>query len=55
MHVFFDQKRNEVTALRRLAGARRLDAFGSVVRSDFDPLRSDFDFLVEFDDAAPAA
>jgi hypothetical protein len=40
--------------LCRHAGARRLDAFGSVVRADFDPLRSDLDFLVEFDNAPPA-
>ena len=26
----------------------RLDIFGSAVRSDFDPTRSDLDFLVEF-------
>lgn len=36
-------------------GCARLDAFGSVVRSDFDPLHSDLDFLVEFDNAPPAA
>ena len=29
---------------------RRLDLFGSVVREDFDPDRSDIDFLVEFAD-----
>ena len=34
----------------RRAGARRLDAFGAVVRADFDPATSDLDFLVEFDD-----
>jgi predicted nucleotidyltransferase len=27
---------------------RRLSAFGSVLRQDFDPLRSDLDFVVEF-------
>ena len=29
-------------------GVRRLALFGSAVRDDFDPLRSDLDFLVEF-------
>jgi predicted nucleotidyltransferase len=37
------------------ARARRLDAFGSGVRADFDPLTSDLDFLVEFDEVPPAA
>jgi predicted nucleotidyltransferase len=32
---------------------RRLDAFGSAVRSDFDAAHSDLDFLVEFDDMPP--
>jgi len=30
---------------------RRLAAFGSIVRPDFDPQRSDADFLVEFEPA----
>lgn len=50
-----DQHRDEVAALCRRAGARRLDAFGSAVRADFDPRTSDLDFLVEFDDLPPAA
>jgi uncharacterized protein len=29
-------------------GVRRLALFGSAVRDDFDPQRSDLDFLVEF-------
>ena len=55
MIPLLDQKRNEVADLCRRSGARRLDAFGSVTRADFDPLRSDLDFLVEFDNAPPAA
>jgi predicted nucleotidyltransferase len=50
-----DQHRDEVVALCRLAGARRLDVFGSAVRADFDLQSSDLDFLVEFDDVPPAA
>jgi hypothetical protein len=50
-----DQHREEVAALCRRAGARRLDVFGSAVRDDFDPVTSDLDFLVEFDDLPPKA
>jgi len=49
-----DKHRNEVAALSQRAGARRLDAFGSVLRDDFDPQTSDLDFLVEFDEVPPA-
>ena len=55
MITLVDQHRDEVAALCRRAGARRLDAFGSAVRADFDPNTSDLDFLVEFDDVPPAA
>ena len=34
---------------------RRLDLIGSAARDDFDPQRSDMDFLVEFDRAHPEA
>ncbi len=55
MHKLLDQKRPQFIDLCRRLGARRLDAFGSVVRFDFDPLQSDLDFLVAFDDVAPTA
>ena len=55
MYALLDQKRNEVADLCRRSSARRLDVFGSAVRADFDPQHSDLDFLVEFDDAPPAA
>jgi hypothetical protein len=48
-----EQHREEVATLCRRAQARRLDVFGSAVRSDFDPATSDLDFLVEFDDLPP--
>ena len=32
---------------------RRLDVFGSAARGDFDPKRSDVDFVVEFERDAP--
>jgi uncharacterized protein len=43
----------EIAGLCRRYGVRRLVAFGSILRADFDPLKSDADFLVEFE-AAPA-
>ena len=54
MNQQFDWKEREVASLCQLAGARRLDAFGSAVRDDFDPACSDLDFVVEFDDIQPA-
>jgi len=54
MYTLLTQKRTEVANLCRSTGARRLDVFGSAVRSDFDPACSDLDFLVEFGDVAPA-
>jgi len=39
----------EIARLCRRYQVRRLAAFGSVLRGDFDPLRSDADFLVEFE------
>ena len=33
----------------RLHGVRKLELFGSILRSDFDPQRSDVDVVVEFE------
>lgn len=38
----------EMRVLCREYGVARLDAFGSICTPDFDPSRSDIDFLVEF-------
>lgn len=40
--------REELRDLCRRFHVRRLDMFGSAARGDFDPARSDIDFLVEF-------
>ena len=41
--------REELRELCRRFGVRRLEVFGSAAReADFDPARSDLDFLVEF-------
>jgi predicted nucleotidyltransferase len=50
------EHRAEIAALCRHFGVRRLAVFGSAARgADFDPARSDLDFLVEFDDGEPDA
>ena len=42
-------RRDELRELCRRFGVRRLAVFGSAAReADFDPARSDIDFLVEF-------
>jgi predicted nucleotidyltransferase len=49
MHPAILSKRKEVIELCRRFGVTRLELFGSAAReSDFNPDRSDFDFLVEF-------
>jgi predicted nucleotidyltransferase len=49
MHPLFDRNREAITELCLRHGVRRLEAFGSILRSDFDAGRSDVDILVEFD------
>ena len=46
-------RRAEIHDLCRRFGVRRLDLFGSAARGDFDPARSDLDFLYEFEDKPP--
>jgi len=40
--------REKIAAFCRERGIRKMSLFGSVVRDDFDPDRSDVDVLVEF-------
>jgi uncharacterized protein len=48
--------REELRDLCRRFHVRRLDVFGSAARqADFDPARSDIDFLVEFESLQPGA
>lgn len=52
MHAAIAGNREAIAALCRRFGVERLEVFGSAARGDdFDPGRSDADFLVEF---APA-
>jgi uncharacterized protein len=49
MHPAVAQHREEIARLCREFGVTRLEAFGSAARGeDFDPERSDADFLVRF-------
>ncbi len=50
MQVFLLEKQAEIAELCRKRHVRSLSVFGSAVRDDFDPERSDVDLLVEFDD-----
>ena len=53
MHGLIERQRAAIAELCRRHRVRRLDVFGSGARgTDFDPGRSDIDFLVEFDTAA---
>lgn len=50
MHAEVASKRNEIAELCRSYGVARLEIFGSAARAiDFDPIRSDVDFLVEYE------
>ena len=49
MHAAIADKRDELVALCRQYRVARLEVFGSAARgTDFDPVSSDADFLVEF-------
>lgn len=44
---------DELETLARRYGVARLEVFGSAATGEFDPARSDLDFLVEFTDDPP--
>jgi uncharacterized protein len=49
MPPLIDDNLEEIGRLCRLHGVRKLEVFGSILRSDFDPQRSDVDVVVEFE------
>jgi uncharacterized protein len=49
VHAVIESRRQEIEALCRALGIRRLDVFGSAVGDSFDVETSDVDVLVEFD------
>jgi uncharacterized protein len=55
MHPLIESNRKAITELCRRYGVRRLEAFGSILRDDFDAGRSDVDILVEFDPSVAAS
>jgi len=49
MHPLLLSRQAEIENLCRRFHVKRLEAFGSIVRDDFDPDTSDADFLLELD------
>jgi len=49
MHPLIENNRGAIARLCRVHGVRRLEAFGSILRDDFDAGRSDVDVFVEFE------
>lgn len=49
MPTLISDNQTRIAEICREHGVRRLDVFGSVIRDDFDPDRSDVDLLVEFE------
>jgi len=52
MNQQVEQKREQIAAICREYHVRRLALFGSALRDDFDPSRSDLDLVVEFEPLA---
>lgn len=52
MHPLIENNREAISKLCRYHGVRKLEVFGSILRDDFDPERSDVDVLVEFEPQA---
>jgi hypothetical protein len=51
---FIADRHDDIAAMCRRHHARRLELFGSATRADFDPQRSDLDFLVDLaEDLSP--
>ena len=55
MHPLIEQNRTALAELCRQHRVKTLDLFGSAAGSNFDPAKSDLDFLVEFEDLEPTA
>ncbi len=52
----FSSRQQDIAALCRRFGVRRLDVFGSAAAGEhFDPKRSDYDFVADFNQPAPTA
>ncbi len=53
MNVVVQDRLRTIVELCGRHSVRRLALFGSAVRDDFDPERSDLDFLVDFEPLSP--
>lgn len=53
MNAIVEQPREQLLALCRKYEIRQLDLIGSATRDDFDPITSDLDFVVEFENFSP--
>jgi len=53
MNSLIEQNREQLEQTCRRHGVRRIELFGSASGPDFDPERSDLDFLVAFQDLGP--
>jgi uncharacterized protein len=53
MIPLIEDNREAIVALCKTYGVRKLAVFGSAARGDFDPERSDVDFVLEFEDYGP--
>jgi uncharacterized protein len=54
VHSLTGVKHEDLAELCRHFHVRRLAAFGSAIRDDFNPDRSDIDLLVEFEPLSPS-
>ena len=54
MHAIVEDKLAQIAELCRRHRVKRLELFGSAATAEFDPARSDLDFLVEFSPEADA-
>jgi predicted nucleotidyltransferase len=48
LHPLIEDNRDAIEVLCREFGIARLEVFGSIVNGEFDPERSDVDFIVEY-------
>ena len=55
MTALLEARRQEIVEACKRRGVSRLDVFGSYLRGDFDPGRSDLDLLVELKPMEPYA
>jgi uncharacterized protein len=55
MNKILKEKLPQVVALCQSAGVRKLEAFGSVVRDDFNEETSDLDFLMDLPHTVPGS